>query len=92
MLTPKSGIGNRDIGWWFSGLVKSPVLKTGVILAIFQTEGTVDVLIDKLIMYARGTAIISAQCLDRPSGSSSIPGGFCFFKGLSSFSTNTPDM
>ena len=47
-------IGNPDIGRWFSGLVESPDLKTGTIFSIFQTEGTADGLIDKLIMYARG--------------------------------------
>ena len=85
-------IGNIDIGRWFSGLVESPELRTGVIFAIFQTEGTVDVLIDKLIMYARGPAIISAQSLSRPGGSSSIPGAFCPFRALSSFRTNLLDM
>ena len=35
------------------GIVEFPDLKTGVIFAISQTEGTVDVLIDKLIMYPR---------------------------------------
>ena len=85
-------IGNIDIGRWFSGLVESPDLKTGVIFAIFQTEGTVDVLIDKLIMYARGPAIISAQSLSRPGASSSIPGAFCLFRALSSFRTNLLDM
>ena len=44
-------IGNIDIGRWFSGLVESPDLKTGVIFAIFQTEGTVDVLIDKSLQF-----------------------------------------
>ena len=43
-------IGNIDIGWWFSGLVDSPDLKTGIIFAIFQIEGTVYILIGKLIM------------------------------------------
>ena len=46
-------IGIIDIGWWFSGLVDSPDLKTGVIFTIFKTEGTIYVLTDKLIMYAR---------------------------------------
>ena len=73
-------IGNIDIGRWFSGLVESPDLKTGVMFAIFQTEGTVDVLIDKLIMYARGPAIILAQSLSRPGGSSSTLGAFCLFR------------
>ena len=59
-------IGNIDIGRWFSGLVESPDLKNGVIFATFQTKGTADVLIDKLIMYTRGPAIISAQSLSRP--------------------------
>ena len=59
-------IGDIDIGRWFSGLVELSDLKTGVMFAIFQTEGTADVLIDKLIMYTRGPAIISAQYLSRP--------------------------
>ena len=50
-------IGNVDIDW-FSGLVESPDLKTGVIFVIFQTEGTVDVLIDKLNIYARALSIM----------------------------------
>ena len=87
-----NAVGNIDIGWWFSGLVESPNLKTGVIFAIFQNEGTVDVLIDKLIMYARGPAIILAQSINRPGGSLSIMGAFCLFRALSSFSTNILDM
>ena len=59
-------IDDIDIGRWFSGLVELSDLKTGVMFAIFQTEGTADVLIDKLIMYTRGPAIISAQSLSRP--------------------------
>ena len=55
-----NAVGNINIGQWFSGSVKSLDLKIGVIFAIFQTEGTVDVFIDKLIMYARGPVIISA--------------------------------
>ena len=84
-------IGNVDIDW-FSGLVESPDLKTGVIFVIFQTEGTVDVLIDKLNMYARALAIMWAQSLSRPGGSLSILGAFCLFRTLSSFSTNLLDM
>ena len=40
-------IGDIDIGRWLSGFIESPDLKTGVIFVIFQTEGTVDVLINK---------------------------------------------
>ena len=85
-------IGDIDIGQWFSDSVESPGLKTGVIFAIFQTRGTEDVLIDKLIMYARRPAIISAQLLSRPGGNSSIPGAFCLFRALSSFRMNLLDM
>ena len=73
-------------------LVESPDLKTGVIFAIFQTECTVDVLIDKLIIYARGSTIISVQSLSRPARSFSTLGAICLFRALSSFSTNLLDM
>ena len=56
-------IANINIGRWFSGLVESPDLKPGAIFAIFETEGIVDALIDKLIMYARLPAIILEQSL-----------------------------
>ena len=50
-------IGNIEIGRWFFSLVESPDLKTDVIFAIFQTEGTVYILIDKVIKYVKGPAI-----------------------------------
>ena len=48
---------------WFSQISK---LKNWSYLCDFQTEDTADVVLDKLIMYARGSAIVSTQSLSRP--------------------------